>query len=148
MLVDNRKHIVDDDPSRRTVTEDKGKFYAKSFEAEYIETSAKTGHNVDELFQTFIRYVPTVCLSLRLSVRLWPLSCESVPALSSLNLFFSVFRRVREARGLGPFKGSQPVDSNSFIYNGMHTHKCTATQTQHRANTHTHTDGQTDGQTD
>ena len=62
MLVGNNIDIVDGHPSRRIMTEDEGKDLAKKIgedyglEAEYIETSDKTGHNVDELFQKFIRY--------------------------------------------------------------------------------------------
>ena len=76
MLVGNRKDIVDDDPSRRIMTENEGKDLAKKIgedyglEAEYIETSDKTGHNVDKLFQNFIRYARAVCLSVMLSVQL------------------------------------------------------------------------------
>jgi len=57
MLVGNKKDLVDEDPSKRIMTEEEGKALAKSWEAEYIETSAKTGHNIDELFQKFIRQV-------------------------------------------------------------------------------------------
>ena len=76
MLVGNRKDIVDDHPSRRIMTGDEGKDLAKQIEkeygleAKYIETSDKTGHNVDELFQNFVRYARAVCLSVMLSVRL------------------------------------------------------------------------------
>ena len=42
------------------MTEEEGKDLARKWEAEYIETSAKTGHNIDLLFQKFIRSVPAV----------------------------------------------------------------------------------------
>jgi len=57
MLVGNKKDLVDEEPSKRIMTEEEGKALAAKWEAEYIETSAKTGHNIDELFQTFIRQV-------------------------------------------------------------------------------------------
>lgn len=57
MLVGNKKDLVDEDPSKRIMTEEEGKDLARKWEAEYIETSAKTGHNIDELFQKFIRQV-------------------------------------------------------------------------------------------
>lgn len=57
MLVGNKKDLVDEDPSKRIMTEEEGKDLASKWEAEYIETSAKTGHNIDELFQKFIRQV-------------------------------------------------------------------------------------------
>lgn len=57
MLVGNKKDLVDEDPSKRIMSEEDGKDLARKWEAEYIETSAKTGHNIDELFQKFIRQV-------------------------------------------------------------------------------------------
>jgi len=60
MLVGNKKDLVDEDPSKRIMTEDEGKDLAAKWEAEYIETSAKTGHNIDELFKKFIRQVRTL----------------------------------------------------------------------------------------
>lgn len=60
MLVGNKKDLVDEEPSRRIMTEEEGKDLARKWEAEYIETSAKTGHNIDLLFQKFIRQVRTL----------------------------------------------------------------------------------------
>jgi len=57
MLVGNKKDLVDENPEKRIMTEEEGKALATRWEAEYIETSAKTGHNIDELFQKFIRQV-------------------------------------------------------------------------------------------
>merc|ERR1712224_246003 len=60
MLVGNKKDLVDENPEKRIMTEEEGKALATRWEAEYIETSAKTGHNIDELFQKFIRQVRTL----------------------------------------------------------------------------------------
>lgn len=57
LLVGNKKDIIDEFPERRIMTVEEGKEMAEKWEAEYIETSAKTGHNIDELFHKFIRSV-------------------------------------------------------------------------------------------
>ena len=49
--------MKDEDPSKRIMTEDEGKVLAAKWGAEYIEISCKTGHNVNELFETIIRLV-------------------------------------------------------------------------------------------
>ena len=56
------------------MTEEEGKALAKTWQAEYIETSAKTGHNIDLLFQKFIRSVSLAgceCVLYFLSLRLY-----------------------------------------------------------------------------
>lgn len=57
MLVGNKKDLVDEDPSKRTMTEDEGKALAAKWGAEYIEISCRTGHNVNELFERIVRQV-------------------------------------------------------------------------------------------
>ena len=56
-LTHNERRFKDEQPDKRIMTEEEGKALAAQWEAEYIETSARTGHNIDELFQTFIRCV-------------------------------------------------------------------------------------------
>ena len=45
------------DPSRRQVSSEEGRRIAQSYHATYIETSALTGANVNEVFETLVRYV-------------------------------------------------------------------------------------------
>ena len=64
-LTHNERRFKDEQPDKRIMTEEEGKALAAQWEAEYIETSARTGHNIDELFQTFIRCVITKSHSLQ-----------------------------------------------------------------------------------
>ena len=70
----NWHSFKDEKPSKRIMTEEEGKALAKTWQAEYIETSAKTGHNIALLFQKFIRSVSLAgceCVLYFLSLRLY-----------------------------------------------------------------------------
>mmetsp|Transcript_20594 Transcript_20594/g.30219 ORF Transcript_20594/g.30219 Transcript_20594/m.30219 type:complete len:288 (-) Transcript_20594:119-982(-) len=57
MLVGNKKDKVDESPSTRIMSVEDGEALAERWGAEYIETSAKTGENVDVLFSKLINNV-------------------------------------------------------------------------------------------
>jgi len=58
VLVANKKDIVDNDPGKREVTEERGRELAREFGgARYVETSAFSGENVAEAFHTVVREV-------------------------------------------------------------------------------------------
>ncbi len=57
ILVANKKDIVDLDPKERQVSVAEGKKAAERFGAIHIETSAATGENVNEVFETLIREI-------------------------------------------------------------------------------------------
>ena len=54
MLVGNKKDKVVDNPSTRIMSVEEGEALASKWGAEYIETSAKTGENVNVLFSKLI----------------------------------------------------------------------------------------------
>ena len=54
MLVGNKKDKVDESPSTRIMSFEDGEALAEKWGAEYIETSAKTGENVERLFSKLI----------------------------------------------------------------------------------------------
>lgn len=53
-LIGNKYDLVKDNPDDRQVTEKEAEDFAKKCGLQYIETSAKTGHNVKEAFETLI----------------------------------------------------------------------------------------------
>lgn len=56
VLVANKKDVVEQDPSRRQVTTEEGRRIALSYGGvRYIETSALTGANVNDVFATLVR---------------------------------------------------------------------------------------------
>lgn len=55
IMVANKKDLVEQDPSRRQVSSEEGRRIAQSYHAKYIETSALTGANVNEVFETLVR---------------------------------------------------------------------------------------------
>lgn len=58
VLVANKKDIIDNDPGKRQVTEERGRALAKEFGgAAYVETSAFSGENVAEAFYSVVRQV-------------------------------------------------------------------------------------------
>ncbi|KII72593.1 Ras-related protein O-RAL [Thelohanellus kitauei] len=57
ILVGNKIDIAEDEPSRREVTVEDAKEKADKYLIQYMETSAKTKHNVIEVFQAIGRQV-------------------------------------------------------------------------------------------
>lgn len=51
MLIGNKYDLILDDESKRKITGDEIKEFIKEYDMEYMETSAKTGHNVRESFE-------------------------------------------------------------------------------------------------
>jgi len=58
VLVANKKDIIDNDPGKRQVTEERGRELAREFGgATYVETSAFSGENVTEAFHSVVQQI-------------------------------------------------------------------------------------------
>jgi len=57
VVVANKADIVKQDPSKLQVSTERGKAIAELYNAQYIETSARTGQGVDEAFKVLVREV-------------------------------------------------------------------------------------------
>lgn len=55
ILCANKKDLVTEDPSKEQVSKQEGQTYATNWGAHYIETSAKTGENIAEVFETLLK---------------------------------------------------------------------------------------------
>jgi Ras family. len=54
MLIGNKADLVEEDPSLRKVTIEEATDFARKYNLLFMETSAKTGHNVKEAFESLV----------------------------------------------------------------------------------------------
>jgi len=57
MLIGNKYDLVTDNPSLRTVSREEAEKFAKTYNLNYMETSAKTGYNVKESFEFLVETI-------------------------------------------------------------------------------------------
>mgnify|MGYP003577125627 CR=1 FL=1 len=57
MLIGNKYDLVLEDPSARKVSTEEATNFVKKYHLLYMETSAKTGYNVKEAFETLVESI-------------------------------------------------------------------------------------------
>jgi len=84
VLVGNKCDLAD----QRVITKEQGEYLAAKFNCKFIEASAKTKINVDEIFQTLVRLIIAKKSSLRLSARIKGRMKYNFPLSLILNRYY------------------------------------------------------------